>query len=98
MGKHGRKRILLNKDQKSLICKMFWGPYLDEWKDENGVIDNTDQTIADRLGLNYHLIVSFLNQEVQNHFKEVIRYNEYVDKLTNGKKTNTTTKSTSTDI
>lgn len=52
-----------------MIYQMFFGrPYLDEWKDENGVVENSDAAIAKRLALDTAEVGLFLNIATTERF------------------------------
>lgn len=52
----------LSKENIKDIKEMFLGPYKDEWRDKNGIVDNTDVTIARRLKLPFHAVSFHTNR------------------------------------
>lgn len=55
-------KLVLSEIEKKAVEVMFFGPYLDCWKDENGKVDNRDETIANRLGVRRHLVNLYLTK------------------------------------
>ena len=65
--KHKDKNFLDNY-QKELIIRMFYGPYEDRWRDKNGIIDNRDNVIAQRMNIKTATVAQFLIK----HLKEIV--------------------------
>lgn len=61
------KMILITPDDKELIKAMLLGPFLPEWKDKRGRIDNSDPTIAKRTGYPERRISTLTQQIMQDH-------------------------------
>ena len=61
----------LNEEEKNNIYIMFFGPYLNEWRDEKGIVDNTDRTISERLNLNMRLVIQYTNKISTEHFEKI---------------------------
>lgn len=72
MEKQKLKRPGLTELQKINVEEMFFGPYLDEWK-VNGVVDNSANTIALRLGVTKRVVTNYINSIENYHFKKVIK-------------------------
>ena len=66
-------KTYLTENQKKLILKMFFGKYKDEWKDENGIVDNTDDTIAKRLGLLNITVSRFIYNTLNKRHEEFLK-------------------------
>jgi len=69
-------KTFLTEDQKNTILTMFWGPYKDSWK-ENGIVDNSDCTIAKRLNVKTVTVSQFL---ISNLTKKIVKFNENLNK------------------
>ena len=65
-----RPYILNNKVQKK-IRTMFFGPYLDEWRDKEGIVDNRDTAIADRLNLPISVTSTYIRELLNKHFEDM---------------------------
>ena len=65
----------ITDEEKELIWIMFMGPYDDDWRDEKGVVDNTDRTIANRLNVNHHQTQNFISFKLDKHIKKTIKKN-----------------------
>lgn len=63
----------LSSNQKMAIEVMFWGPYDPSWKNEEGVIDNTDHAIAARLGLIHSAVACYTNKISRKHFRKLAK-------------------------
>lgn len=70
MDKGNNYNYILSEDDKYNILEMFWGPYKEEWKDNKGVVDNRDSTIAKRLGLPRNIVEAFISNNVKTHFEK----------------------------
>lgn len=68
----------LEPSQIETINKMFFGPYLPEWRDEKGIVDNTDLTIAKRLGIHDEDISAYLRIVTEQHFERI--YHEAMER------------------
>lgn len=55
------RKLEITHYKKQLIERMFFGPYNEEWLDERGRIDNSDETISARTQLPLQFITVFLN-------------------------------------
>lgn len=71
MGNNGKYAPDLTKEDKAKIDQMFWGPYKDAWRDEKGLVDNTDETIANRLNLSLSAVKKYTAKSVDKHFKGI---------------------------
>ena len=60
----------LTYEDKEIIRTMFWGPYKEEWKDKEGVVDNSDRAIANRLGMDFRVVGAFTARDTIKHFKQ----------------------------
>lgn len=61
----------ISKEKKDLIHRMMFGPFEESWRDENGIIDNSDEAVAKRLGMavpaaSYHIVTM-----LKEHFRRV---------------------------
>lgn len=65
------EEFVLTKSQKKEIYTMFFGPYLDEWKTKKGIVDNSDPTIAKRLGLSVNAVSAETSKICKDHFKMI---------------------------
>jgi hypothetical protein len=63
----------LNPTQKEQIYRMFFGPYLPEWRDKKGIVDNTDETISKRLGISRDMVSYYITTELDKIWLNVIR-------------------------
>ena len=70
---------ILTEEQKAEIHTMFFGPYKPEWRDYDGIIDNRDETIAKRLGINVSLVSSYIARIELKHFRKVMAEHERVE-------------------
>lgn len=52
---------------------MFFGPYKDEWKNKNGIVDNSDTAIGKRLGFEAYLISSYTTKICKDHFEKIAK-------------------------
>lgn len=52
---------------------MFFGPYEPEWKDKNGIVDNSDVTIAKRMNLSSSSVAFHTNKLSEEHRKKVLK-------------------------
>lgn len=68
-----KDRELLTKEQKATIGIMLFGPYVDAWRDKQGIVDNRSSTIAKRLGLNTMTVNGEITKQLKNHFENVRR-------------------------
>ena len=59
------------EEQKELVWRMFFGPYKEEWRDANGIVDNKDTTIAERTGLSYKSVLNYIAMRLKDHMCEV---------------------------
>lgn len=66
----------MTDQERAMVYKMFFGPYIDEWRDERGYIDNSTKTIADRLELPAFNVSSYIDTELRKHFARVAKENE----------------------
>jgi hypothetical protein len=57
----------LTDEQKEEIWRMFFGPYKKAWKNTDGIVDNTDATIAKRLGLNTDVVGNYISMRLKRH-------------------------------
>jgi hypothetical protein len=55
------------------IKRMFFGPYKPEWKDENGIVDNTDSTIAKRVNLSHGSVAFHTNKLSEEHYNNFLK-------------------------
>lgn len=65
--------MIVTKEQKEQIKTMFFGPYEPEWRDHKGIVDNTDESIAKRLGMAKDTVSSHIVVMLKNHFEAVIK-------------------------
>ena len=63
----------LTTEQKETIKDMFFGPYKEEWKSFDGIVDNTDSTIAKRLGVTMTLVSAHTERICKEHLNNVIK-------------------------
>jgi hypothetical protein len=63
----------LSDAQKETIKEMFLGPYKKEWKGFNGIVDNTDSAIAERLGITMTLVSAHTERICKEHLNNVIK-------------------------
>ena len=75
-------KILLTEEQKKNIELMFFGPYLDEWRDSKGLVDNSDEAIANRLGLARATVSGYITR-VLNQREKIIAFQREQDKYLN---------------
>lgn len=61
------KMVLITPDDKELIKAMLLGPFLPEWKDKRGRIDNSDPTIAMRTGYSKEKISALTKELMTDH-------------------------------
>ena len=69
-------KTFLTNEQKEEILAMFYGPYKNHWRDKNGVVDNSDSTIAKRMNVKTATVAQFL---ISNLTKKVNDFNDYVN-------------------
>ena len=69
-----KDRKLLSKEQKATIGIMLFGPYVDSWRDKDGIVDNRNSTIAERLGLKTMTVNGEITRQLKEHFENVRRY------------------------
>lgn len=58
------KNPRITPEHKILIKQMFLGPFLAEWRDANGKVDNSAPTIAKRLGYSVNKVHYHINKVV----------------------------------
>lgn len=58
----------LTSNEKTAIEIMFWGPYDPSWRNEEGVIDNCDHTISQRLELPFSSVANYTARISRLHF------------------------------
>jgi hypothetical protein len=64
------KTLNLTDEQKELVYQMFFGPYREEWK-ENGIVENSEKVIAERLGVPFKAVYNEIEKLVNAHFKKI---------------------------
>ena len=64
-------REVLTPIDKRAIEIMFFGPYIPEWKNEKGIVDNSDPTIAKRIGVEWAAVTTYTAALTRRHFKKV---------------------------
>jgi hypothetical protein len=69
--KKTKKQYILSSKEKKDIYTMLFGPYEDEWYDENGIVDNTDVTIARRLNISRVSVAAYTNRLCHMHFNKI---------------------------
>jgi uncharacterized membrane protein YbaN (DUF454 family) len=65
------EKYSLSEDEKKSIYTMFFGPYIEEWRNEKGIVENSDETIAKRLSLTVSIVSWYTNTICQAHFKKI---------------------------
>lgn len=68
-----RTEVTLTPDQEDLIAEMFFGPYKKEWKNLNGIVDNRDSIIAERIGVSISLVCTYTDRISREHMKNVLK-------------------------
>ena len=77
----------ISKEVKDLVWQMFMGPYLPNWKDKDGIVENSDSIIAKRVGLPRVTVTKLLADRSKEHNKNigkerpVVNNSEIIDKL-----------------
>jgi hypothetical protein len=66
-----KRRDYLSKEDQKTIQQMLFGPYEPEWKLPNGIVDNSDPTIANRLNVETSAVSQYATTLMKNHFKKV---------------------------
>lgn len=66
-------RLQVSKEKVEEIETMFFGPYKDEWRDFNGIVDNTDETIAMRVGLAVGTTSHVISRLCKKHWNKVTK-------------------------
>lgn len=61
----------LSDEEKRMVHIMFFGPYIDEWRLKNGIVDNSDATIAKRLNLSVTAVSGHTERICKDHFKMI---------------------------
>lgn len=61
----------LTDQQKNDIWQMFFGPYKDEWRDANGIVENADSDISKRLNIPKYAVIKYLILACNEYFKEL---------------------------
>ena len=64
-------RYYLTNHLKDEIRKMFFGPYLEEWRDKDGLVDNSDSAIGNRLGIDERVAGNYIRFLLKEHFEEM---------------------------
>lgn len=67
------EKYILSNEEKESIYTMFFGPYIDEWRNEKGIVENSDEIIAKRLSLSVNIVSDYTGIICKNHFKKVER-------------------------
>ena len=65
------KKKSLSIDEMKNICTQFFGPYKNEWRDKNGIVDNSDTKIAKRLGLDTDRVSDYTSLILKNHINNL---------------------------
>lgn len=55
------------------IWLMFFGPYEEEWRSNDGLVDNREEVIAKRLGLEREHVRSYIRYKLNVHFDKLHR-------------------------
>ncbi len=58
----------LTNEQKEQIEIMFFGPFKEEWKDDDGLVDNSVITIAKRVNGNQSRVNLYINKVANRKF------------------------------
>lgn len=72
-----QKYILTEKEKQAILTQLY-GPYLPEWRNNHGVVENTDAQIAKRMGLGTTTVSHFTNIHSQvrmEKFNDIINSN-----------------------
>ena len=62
------EKYILSDEEREVIWRMFFGPYKDEWKDGNGIVQNSDRDIAERLNIPITVVAQFIIARLDKHF------------------------------
>lgn len=65
-----QKNKPLTKKQKDSIYKQIFGEFKEEWK-VNGIVNNTDKAVADRVGANKEQVCMYITKIVKEHKQRV---------------------------
>jgi len=74
--KNKEKHEALTEKQRDSVYMMFFGPYLPEWRDKKGLVDNRDSEIASRLKVNTSLVSHYTELISREHFKRISKIEE----------------------
>lgn len=64
---------ILTEEEKTQINTMFFGPYKKEWKDEYGIVNNSDEAIGERLNIPTRVVSRYIYEIVEKKFSKLNR-------------------------
>lgn len=66
------KSIEKTDEVRAKIRQMIFGPFRDEWRLPNGIVNATDNAISKRLNLRTEYVAKLAHIIVENHFEKVM--------------------------
>jgi len=65
------EHILLTLQNKEDIETMLFGPWEPEWRNEKGIVMNSDREIAERINIKTSAVSGYSTKLMEAHFKRV---------------------------